>query len=502
MSIWHQDLRFAVRTLAKNSRVSAIIVLTLALGIGVNTAMFSVVSAVLLRPLPFKSPSHLVMVWLRNLPRGYKLMEVSAPDFLDFRKQNRVFEDMSAFCGGFFNLTGRGGPEQVFGAYVSSNFFSLLGVRAKLGRTFLPGEDQPGRDHVALVSSRLWRRRYGSDPGLLGKAITLNGAPYTVVGIMPRSFHFSPDFDAQGNPSSLRADIWIPLDLSASYLGSYAITDRGLFILGVLARLKPDLTVKAGQADLETINRRIQQDYPDIQDWDVVVVPLSKQLEGDTRAALLVLLGAVGFVLLIACANAANLLLARAAARQKEIAIRAALGATRLRIIRQLFTESLALALLGGTLGLGLAYCGTPLLVAATSGIIPKVRGASVDASALLFTLLIAVLTGIIFGLAPALQSSRPDLIEALKETGGRATDSIRRHRSRSLLAICEIALALVLLIGTGLMIRTFLHLLAVDPGFNPHHVLTVQIRREPEKHRDPLQRAIFFNQVLRRLEN
>jgi putative ABC transport system permease protein len=495
-----QDLRFAIRTQAKNSSVTGIIILTLALGIGVNTAMFSVASAVLFQRLPFQHPDRLVMVWLRDLPRGYKLMPVSAPDFRDFRSQNEVFKEMSAFCGGYLDLIGHGEPEQIFGAYVTGGFFTLLGVRPRLGRAFLPEEDQPGHDHVALISSRLWRSHYGADPSVVGSSITLNGSLYTVVGIMPSWLRFSPDFDQHGNPSTLQPDVWIPLDLSERYVGGYDLTDRGLFILGVLARLKPGATLRAAQSNLEAINYRIRQNYPSVRDWNVTAVPLAEQLQGDTRPALLILLAAVGFVLLIACANAANLLLARAAARQKEIAIRAALGASRLRIVWQLLTESLLLALASGVVGLGLAYAITPLLASGAANIIPQIHEAGVDARALVFTLLISVFTGIVFGLMPALQTSRTDLVETLNETGGRTTDSVRRHRARNLLAICEIGLALVLLTSTGLMVRTFLRLLDVNPGFNPRHVLTVRIRPTPTRYPESSQRTAFFREVLQRV--
>ncbi len=491
-----QDVRYGLRMLVKNPGFTAVAVITLALGIGANTAVFSVVNAVLLTPLPYKDAGRLVVVWEQNPERGWYRNIVSAANFVDWRKQNHVFAQMAAIDPQrTFNLTGGGEPEEVWGEQVTTNLFSLLGVRPVLGRDFLPEEDKPGGPRVVILSYGVWQRRYGGDASLVGKQISLNNDSYTVVGIMPADFYFPPFWR-----ELIRVELWVPgLDLSNPVRTDHADV--------ALARLKPGVSPTQAQAEMDTIARGIQQQYPEDKGWGVGLVALREQAVGDTRPALLVLFGAVGFVLLIACANVANLMLARATTREKEVAIRTALGAKRTRLIRQFLTESLVLAILGGALGLLLAAWSVQILVALSPKGALGLGGAGVGNVAiswgvLAFTIAAAVATGIAFGVAPALAVSKPDLNQSLKEGGRSSGDGSRRTRLRSALVVWEFALALVLLVGAGLMIKTLVRLGQVDLGFNPQNVLTMRIALLGSRYKDPGAQAEFFKQLLERMKS
>ncbi|HEX8651881.1 MAG TPA: ABC transporter permease [Pyrinomonadaceae bacterium] len=489
-TLW-QDLHYGVRMLLRNPAFAFVAVMTLALGIGANTAIFSVVNAVILRPLPYESPEQLVRVGGANLRTGRAMGSFSPQDFYDWRERNTVFEQVAAYDGWSPGLTGTNEPERIEAARVSASFFSILRAKPEIGRAFLPGEDQPGNNMVVVLGHSLWKRRFGADPGIINSQVTLNGASYTIVGVMPASFE-TPRFTRS---ILAEPELWAPF---APNLNDW--TRGGRAVDAAIARLKPGVTLEQADAELKAIARQLEQQYPDTNaGQSVSVASLHESLVGKSRTALLVLLVAVGFVLLIACANVANLLLARAAARQKEIAIRTALGAGRLRIIRQLLTESVLLAGLGGALGLLSALWTTDLLIAGAADALPRLNGTVVDAHVLGFTLLVSLLTGIAFGIAPALQASRPDLNEMLKEGGRTSALGGARARVRSLLIVAEVAVSLVLLIGAGLLIRSFLRLQEVRPGFNPEHVLALEMFLPGIKYPEDHQHIAFYEEVLRR---
>jgi putative ABC transport system permease protein len=485
-TLW-QDVRFGMRTLVKNPGFTAVAVIALALGIGANSAIFSVVNTVLLRPLLYQDPERLVMVWEKGAADVFPINSVSAANFLDWRDQNEVFEGMAIINHASFNLTGAGEPERINGRRFSANLFRLLGVEPQLGRAFLPEEDAPGAGRVVMLSHGLWQRRFGSDPSIIGKSLTLNGQSYTVVGVMPPHFQFP----------SPRDELWVPIAFSPQ-----AAANRGNNSYEVVGRMKAGVTLEQAQAEMNTIAARLQQQYPDVvKSSATVVVSLHEQVVGDIKPALLVLLGAVGFVLLVACANVANLLLARAAVRRKEIALRVALGAGRLRLIRQFLTESVLLAVLGGIAGLLLSFWGVNLLKAFIPENISEVQAIAVDANVLGFTLFVSLLTGLIFGLVPATQASNLDLNEMLKE-GGRDSSSGRSgNRVRSLLVIAEVAVSLVLLIGAGLLINSFLRLRNLDPGFRAGNLLTMSVVLPQQKYPDHARRSAFFSELTSRVE-
>jgi putative ABC transport system permease protein len=466
-ALW-QDLRYGFRMLAAHPGFTAVAALTLALGIGANTAIFTVVDAVLLRGLPYNDPNRLVMVWENDRLRGTRLERASAPDFMDFRAQAQVFEGLSGWQSPDLTITGEGEPERLVAARVSANYFSLLGVRPLAGRGFLPEEEQVGRDKAVVLSQGLWQRRFGADRSVLGKSITLDGESFTVVGVMPAEARIPL------NPEEL----WIPLAFQGSDLF------RGVHRLRVFGRLKPGVTLLQAQTEMSGIMRRLEQTYPDDNlGRGAVVVALHEQLVGDSRPALLILYGAVGLVLLIACLNVANLLVARASARGKEIAIRAALGAGRWRVIRQLVTENLALAALGACGGLLLAAWGVDLIRVAGPKDLPRLEQAGMDPAVLSFALAISLLTWVVFSLAPAINLSAPSLHEALKE-GGRG--GAGRQPLRRFLVISETALAMVLLVGAGLLIRSLSRLAQVDPGYDPRNVLTMSLQLPPARYPMP----------------
>jgi predicted permease len=481
-SVFH-DVRYGFRMLLKHRGFAFISILALSLGIGANTAIFSVVNAVLFRPLPYKDPSRLVTI----LHEGGK--PVAPANFLDWKAQNQVFESMAAAQVWDPTLTGKDRPEQLHALQLTADMFSVLGVSPIAGRTFNAGEDQPGNEHVVVLSHRFWQRMFNGDRGVVGQRLTLDGEGYTIIGVMPQDFQFAPFW-------ATRAEVWTPLNLAPR------MSDRRGQSLRVFARLKPGATREQAQSEMDAITGRLEQDYPkENKGLGTSVDSLHEKVVGKSRAALLILFGAVGFVLLIACANVANLMMARATARRKEIAVRAALGAGRLRIARQLLTESVMLSLAGGVVGLLLAVWGIEALTRLGPDNLPRMKDIGLDYYVLGFTLGLSVLTGIVFGLAPVLQTTRVDLNETLKEGGRGAADGGRRNRVRRLLVVSEMGLALMLLISGGLMIRSFLRLLSVEPGFNPKQVMTMTVSLAGSEHKTEPQRAAFFNELLNRVE-
>jgi len=494
------DLRYALRALAKRPGFTSIAVLTLALGIGANTAIFSVANGILLRPLPFGDADRLVLLWQSKPESGWERLPVSYPNFSDWRERSHSFDGMAAFfsyADSTFNLSEGEEPERVQAAYVTANLFSQLGVRPERGRVFLPEEDRRGASRVVVLGGGLWQRRFGSDPGIVGKSIQLDGESHLVVGIMPRSFSF-PRFPKD-------ADLWLPLAQEPKASRQFS---RGTKYLTVVAKLKPGVSLAEAQSEMDALSSSLEQQFGSILRGNrVEVAPLQSQAAGDLKVALMVLLGAVGFVLLIACANVANLILARAAGREREIAIRTAVGASRGRITRLLLSESLILAVSGGALGLLLALWGVDFLALLPYNppsftrpyqVSPDQIG--VDLRVLGFALLLSLFTGLLFGLAPAYHASRANLNEALRAIESRSTGGFRRHPFRSLLVVSEIALSSVLLIGAGLMIQSFRQLSSVSPGFQPENVLTFEVGLARSRYVRPEQMAAFSEALLDRL--
>jgi putative ABC transport system permease protein len=489
-TLW-QDLRFGFRTLTRKPGFTVVAIIALALGIGANTAIFSVVNSVLLRPLAYQDPEALVVI-NHDYPKINLKASVSAIGYTHYRDNAKSFESVAAMTGGGFNLTGAGDPEQLTGARITYNFFSALGAKARLGRVFLPEEDQPGKNKVVALSHGFWQRRFGGDPGIVNKSIMLNDESYTVVGIMPPSFQF-------GRELGQVVDLWTPIAFTPQQLSYNNLTNEFLF---VFARLRPGVTIGQAQAELDTIAANLRQQYmpgADRSNWGLTTQYLSELVVGDIRLALWILMGIVGLVLLIACANVANLLLARAADRQKEMAIRTALGAGRRRVIRQLLTESALLALMGGAIGLLLAWLGINALVKVNQVQIPRASEIGVDWRALAFTLGVSLLTGFVFGLVPALQISKADLHETLKE-GGRTGSSGARAWVRNTLVVLEMALALVVLVSAGLLVRSFWRVQQVNPGFAPQNTLAMSLVLPATKYKEPVQRVNFYKEALQRI--
>src|SRR5215813_13403668 len=480
-----QDLRFGLRMLLKHKSFTAVAILTLSLGVGANTAIFSIVNAVLLRPLPFAEPERLL--WFGGWVGNDKEQGVTPADFLDYREQCQSFTQLAASVsdGIPMNLSGIGEPERLKGGYVTANYLDVFGVKPALGRTFVAEEGQ-GESVVAL-SHALWKRRFGADPAIVNQTITLDKRKVTVIGVMPPQFQYPPG-----------VELWLPFSFPAS--PQSAFRSREFHFLRPVARLKPGVSRAQAQAEVETIARRLQTLYPRTNaNQSLFLWSLQERLVGNIRLTLLTLLGAVGCVLLIACSNVANLLLARASARGREIAVRSALGASRGRVVRQLLTESLALAALGGLGGTLLAKWGVKLLVALSADYLPRADEVRINATVFGFTLAVALLTGLLFGLAPALQSARLDLTEALKEGGRGAGSGARRHRTLNLLVVGEVAMAMILLIGAGLLINSFVRLQQVSPGFDAKNLLTARIDI-PNPYAQPEEKQQFFEQLQQRV--
>ncbi|HEV2422529.1 MAG TPA: ABC transporter permease [Candidatus Acidoferrales bacterium] len=492
-----QDLRYGLRMLRKNPGFTIVAVLTLALGIGANTAIFSIVNAVMLRPLPFDHPSRLVLLH-EGIPKiGYPKMEFSPPDLVVFAREQRSFSALGAFQDERVNISGQGEPERVLAARVSAPLFPMLGAQPALGRTFSSQEDAPGHN-VAILSYGLWQRRFGGAPDVAGQTIELDRQPYTIVGVMQRSFVFPLSGpEVNGSP----AEIFVPMAFTPDELQAWG----GRYFISVLGRLRPGVTLDQAHGEMESLADRVVDSYPtgiaDLFHRVLTITPVSFQTEvvGSVRTLLLVLMIAVAFVLLIACANVATLLLSRAATRQKEIAIRTALGATRVRLIRQMFTESLFLALAGGALGLLVAVWSKSFILALVPASIPLPRQVPVNAGVLAFSLVVSILAALLFGLAPALESSDAALQAPLQEGGRGGTPSRPRHRLQGVFVAAEFALALVLLVGAGLLIRSFAKLLGTHPGFRPDHLLTLTIPLSPQAYRQGAQVYDFYKQVLER---
>ncbi|HYY99807.1 MAG TPA: ABC transporter permease, partial [Pyrinomonadaceae bacterium] len=482
----YKDLRYGFRMLRRRPGFTAVAVLTLALGIGANSAIFSVVNAVLLRPLPYEHPERLVRVMLLDTKRGETIRDHAYLNYADMRAQSNSFEGLAAYADTGASLTGDAEPERVSGIVTSANFFRVLGVNAQLGRTFAPEEEQPGAS-VIVISHGLWQRRFGGDPRALGRQVTLGGKPATVVGVLPAGFQF-PFINTQ-------PEYFAPFDPQGGME-----KQRGANYLEVIGRLKEGVRVEQAEAEMRAIAGRLEQQYPESNDGESVsLVPAHEDLVGNTRPTLLVLLGAVGFVLLVACANVANLQLARASGRGREIAIRTALGAGRLRIVRQLLTESVVLSVAGGALGLLLAAWGISVVSAFVPADIPRFRDARLDPFVLAFTFAASVLTGVVFGLAPALQASRVDLNETLKEGGRGGTDGRGRNRVRGMLIVSEVALSLVLLVGAGLLIESFVNLRNTNPGFDARRVLTASVSLPAARYPKDEQLSDFYQRAVER---
>lgn len=483
-----RGLRYGIRVLARNPGFAAVAVIVLALGIGANAAIFSVVNAVLLRPLPFPSSSQLVRVYhvppAKSFP-GMKIFAVSPANYLDWESQNRVFQGMAIHGYKTLNLTGLAQPETVLAARVSASFFAVLGVEPMLGRAFLPEEDRAGSPNLVILKYSFWKSHFAANPNVIGHQLALDGQAYTIAGVMGPAFRIPDD-----------VGLWVPLGWTDK---DRAVRNNHNYL--VLARLKPGVNVERAQAEMNTISARLERRYPaDDAGWGALVLPLQEDIVGDVRPALLVLLGAVAFVLLIACANVANLLLARTLGRKKEVAIRSALGASAGSIVRQALGEAVLLSLVGGALGLALARAGVSLIVAFLSKDLPRAAEIGVDGWVLGFALVISLLAGMLAGLLPAWRLTKINVNEALKSGLGRTDADTGGNRTRSVLVASEVALSLVLLVGAGLMIRTLLALSNVNPGFDARNVLTMQVSIPPAKYPQPSRQSAFFNQVLERV--
>jgi len=484
------DLRYGARMLRRNLGFTLIAVITLALGIGANSAIFSVVDAVLLRPLPYKDPDRLMALWAKNDPKGLTQRPLSYPNFVDWREQNQVFEYLAAVRQESFSLTDGAEPERVSGIRVTTDILPLLGVRPLRGRDFLPEEARPEKAQVALIGYGLWQRRYGGDLDVIGQAMTLDNRPYTIVGVLPDWLkHPGLPIPATG------AEVWIPfVPLSNEQNRSFAN-------IRVIGRMRPGMTLSQAEADMQVVAERLELQYPnDNTNLRVEMKSLHEELTGRVRLALLILLGAVAVVLLIACVNVANLLLARASGRKKETAIRSALGAGRWRLIRQSLTECLLLSLAGGLVGLLLAYAGVNWLTKMNAGNLPRTDGIGVNWQVLFFTLGVSVFTGVVFGLVPALQSSRLNLTEALKDGQKGAAGGVHNRQWLGGLVVTEVALALILMTGAGLLIRSFRHVSETDPGFNPERLLTLSVPLPLTGYESQQKQALFYEHALERI--
>ena len=496
------ELPVAFRRLISSPVFTLVALTTLALVIGATTAVVSLLNALLIRPLPYRSPSQLVLLWQQFPMQRLDRLPVSAPEYVDYERQTTCLERIAAFNYAAYNLTTGDLPERVQGAVVSPNLFPLLGVEPIKGRVFTPDEASEGRDDVVIISARLWKRRFNSDQTLVGNKLSLNGRSVTVVGIMPEKFDFPlPLFNVQGSQFAGRADIWKPIvftkqEMEARYFRTYA----------VIAGLRPGITRLRAQAELDTITANFKREHPDNYPASTVfrakLFPLKEQVVDGMRAPLVILLGAVSLVLLIACANLAMMLLARASARRVEVAIRIALGATFRRLLQQLLAESVLLSLLGGGAGLLLGIWALSLLRVFGAQTVPRLREVNIDPWVLLITLTVSVVTGILFGLVPALASSKPELTEALKEGGRSSTPDLRHDRLRNSLIVAETALALVLLVGVGLLMKSFARLQNVDPGFNPHNILTAEVSLPRLKYPPGKPLVNFYAEAERRIKS
>jgi predicted permease len=488
MESFLQDCRYALRILGRSPGFATIAVLALALGIGANSAIFSVVNAVILKPLPYEKPEQLVQLWMRFTGIGIPNDQnwVSAPEFVDLQ-QNQSLSHLAAIDGTSFNINIGGTPERIDSAVVSTSFFPMLGVQAQVGRVFLPEESQAGRERVVLLSDGFWRRRFGADPAVSGRKLVMNGQSYLIVGVLPRAFQLPRE-----------AEVWTPLVFSPDDLNQRG--NHGLLVVG---RIKDALSFQQARADMDAVSKRIieqHRDYPYQQfNFKVLMIPLLEQQVGDIKTALWVLMASVGLVLLIACANVANLLLVRASAREREIAVRQALGVGRWRLVRQLLTESAILGLLGGITGLFLGYWAMRLLTAIATTSFPRVAEAHMDVRVLVFTMFVALATGILFGLAPAFSAGQVTH-DALKEGGRSGTAGVGSHRLRGALVVAEIGLSLTLLVGAGLLIRSFLRLQEVDTGFRADGVLTLRVALPSQKYSRPEQTRAFYRDLLDRV--
>ncbi len=482
-----QDVRYALRTFVRNPAFFIFAVVVLALGIGANTAIFTVAYNVLLRPLPYRDASRLVMVYEDASAYGFTDDTPAPGNFASWKSENNVFTDMAAFDYHQFDFTGRGNPEQFHGVEITANMFPLLGVEPMLGRNITPQEDQPDANHVVILSHAVWMANFGGDPQIIGKQISLNNAAYTVIGVMPRGLIF-PDRETQ---------IWMPIGFSAKDLAM-----RDSHYLNVIARLKPGVALQQANADLSIIAQRLQQEFPKTNTkLGALAKPLRSEMTGSSRTAAIILLGAVAFVLLIACANVANLLLARATGRRKELTMRMALGAGRTRIIRQLLTESILLSVIAGGAGLILAIWATPFLANLIPADLAPLAGAGINTYVLVFLIGISIFCGVLFGLAPALRISRLDLTSAMKQGGARSGSGSAGTRMRDILVVAEVALALMLFSGATLMVRSFMNVRNLDPGFHPAHVLALETALPPKYDNVALRNA-FFQQTLDRINH
>src|SRR5829696_3113503 len=494
MQILINDLRYGVRMLLKHRSVTAIAVVTLALGIGANTAIFSVVNAVLLNPLPYKQPDHLVALW-ENVP-GHGRWRTSPANFFDWKKQNTIFADVAAFSASTLTLTGDGEPEQLVGCRVSSGYFAVVGVDPILGRAFLPEEYERGKGQIVILGYNFWQRRFAGDKNIINRSITLDGASYTVVGVMPAGIYpVWPTTSGHITFDEQKQQYWTPMSFTAEWAAV-----RTAHVLGVLARLKPGIPIEQVTTEMNTIAARLEQEHTENRGEGIIVNQFMNEVVGDVRPALFTLLAAVGLVLLIACANVAGLLLAQHAGRNKEIAIRAALGAGRTRLVRQFFLEGLLLSFFGTVAGLAIASAGTKVLLQFVPAGVPRLAQVGLDWKVLGFTMLLSLGTCLLFGLIPAWQVSKPDLHTALEQSGRTSGPGAGRLRFRQLLVVFQMSIAVMLVIGAGLLMKSFWLLQRVDPGFQAEGVLSAGLSLPTSKYSEPTQINNFHKQLLERL--